>query len=170
MLTEDFVVAVCGPPLASNTAISKDAGIYTYQLAPQLQARSVLKKSSAPVHGMAVSRSHIFTAQKDKAHVHVYSRERGNQEALVAFSERITAVAMVGDVLVLGTGEGRMILWEVSFFFFVLLFSFLLLFLSLLKKEKKRKKKTVGGQTGDADGYWCGYAGLEYSVQEAEHS
>ncbi|KKA30885.1 hypothetical protein TD95_004547 [Thielaviopsis punctulata] len=112
MLSEDFVVAVCGPPLASNTSISKDAGIYTYQLAPQLQARSVLKKSSAPVHGMAVSRTHIFTAQKDKAHVHVYSRERGNQEALVAFSERITAVALVGDVLVLGTGEGRLILWE----------------------------------------------------------
>ncbi|PHH54565.1 hypothetical protein CFIMG_003583RA [Ceratocystis fimbriata CBS 114723] len=112
MFTEQFVVAVCGPPLASNTSVSKDAGIYTYQLSPQLQALSVLKKSSAPVNAMAVSPTHIFTAQNNKAHVHVYSRERGNQEALVAFSERITAVALVGDVLVLGTAEGRIILWE----------------------------------------------------------
>ncbi|KAL5611468.1 hypothetical protein BROUX41_000930 [Berkeleyomyces rouxiae] len=112
MLTEQFAVAVCGPPLASNTAVSKDAGIYTYQLAPQLQALSVLKRSSAPVNAMAVSPTHIFTAQQNKAHVHVYSRERGNQEALVAFSERITAIALVGEVLVLGTTEGRMILWE----------------------------------------------------------
>ncbi|KAL1894620.1 Pre-rRNA-processing protein ipi3 [Ceratocystis pirilliformis] len=112
MFTEQFAVAVCGPPLASNTSVSKDAGIYTYQLSPQLQALSVLKRSSAPVNAMAVSPTHIFTAQNNKAHVHVYSRERGNQEALVAFSERITAVALVGDVLVLGTAEGRVILWE----------------------------------------------------------
>ena len=57
----------------------------------------------------------MFAAQKDKAHVHVYSRAKGNQEALVPFPERITSIALVGDVLVLGTAQGRLTLWEVGY-------------------------------------------------------
>lgn len=56
----------------------------------------------------------MFAAQADKAVVHVYSRDRGNQEALVSFLERIHSLTMIGEtVLVLGTAEGRLILWEV---------------------------------------------------------
>jgi pre-rRNA-processing protein IPI3 len=45
----------------------------------------------------------------------VYSRDRGNQEALISFAERINCLTLVNDgLLVLGTAEGRIILWEVS--------------------------------------------------------
>lgn len=68
-------------------------------------------------NGLAVSPTHIFSAQAEKAVVHVYSREKGNQEALVPFPERIRSIAVAGakygDVLVLGTEGGRLILWEV---------------------------------------------------------
>ena len=61
----------------------------------------------------------MFAAQSEKAIVHVYSRERGNQEATIPFPERIRSIAIAGgkngDILVLGTEGGRLILWEVSF-------------------------------------------------------
>lgn len=64
---------------------------------------------------VAVNDTHIFAAQHEKAYVHVYSRQRGNQEAFVAFPERIRCLTLAGDVLVCGTAEGRLMLWEVSF-------------------------------------------------------
>ena len=66
------------------------------------------------MNALAASSTHIFAAQADKAVVHVYSRERGNQEALISFPERIHSLALIGEgVLVLGSAEGRVILWEV---------------------------------------------------------
>ncbi|KAL1843272.1 hypothetical protein VTJ49DRAFT_2381 [Mycothermus thermophilus] len=112
MLSEEFVSAICGPPLSSNTAIAKDVGIYCHTLSPAYSVKSTFKKSSAPPNCVAVSETHVFAAQQDKAYVHAYSRLRGNQEAFVAFPERIRCVALVGDVLVLGTTEGRLMLWE----------------------------------------------------------
>ena len=114
MLTEEFVSAICGAPLSSNTAIAKDVGIYCHTLSPAYSVKSTFKKSSVPVNCLAVSETHVFAAQHEKAYVHVYSRLRGNQEAFVAFPERIRCVALVGDVLVMGTAEGRLMLWEVS--------------------------------------------------------
>lgn len=114
MLSEDFFSCICGPPLAANTAVSKDIGIYHQSLTPSYRAKAWFKKSTAPVNCLAVNDTHVFVAQDQKAHVHVYSRSRGNQEALVAFPERIRSLALAGDVLVLGTAEGRLILWEVS--------------------------------------------------------
>jgi len=114
MLSESFFASTGGPPISSRTEIAKDVGIYSYQLHPTLSAKATFKKSSAPVNCLAVNESHIFVAQKDKAHVHVYSRTRGNQEALIPFSEKITSLALVQDVLLLGTAQGRLILWEVS--------------------------------------------------------
>lgn len=114
MLSEQFFSSVSGPPITPNTAISKDIGIYTQTLSPSYAVKATFKKSSAPAHCLAVSDTHVFTAQDQKAHVHVYSRQRGNQEALVPFSERIQSLTLAGDVLVLGTAEGRLILWEVS--------------------------------------------------------
>lgn len=114
MLSEDIISSVCGPPIAANTAVSKDIGIYAHSLTPSWATKSTFKKSSAPRHCVAVSETHIFAAQDQKAHVHVYSRDRGNQEALVAFPERIRSLALAHNVLILGTSEGRLILWEVS--------------------------------------------------------
>ncbi|KAK4189759.1 WD40-repeat-containing domain protein [Podospora australis] len=112
MLTEAFVSAICGPPLSSNTAISKDVGIYCHTLSPAFSVKSTFKKSSVPVNCLAVSETHVFAAQQDKAYVHVYSRLRGNQEAFVAFPERIQCLTLAGDVLIMGTAEGRLMLWE----------------------------------------------------------
>ncbi|KAK3693640.1 WD40-repeat-containing domain protein [Podospora appendiculata] len=112
MLSEEFVSAICGSPLSSNTAIAKDVGIYCHTLSPTHSVRSTFKKSSAPVNCLAVSETHVFTAQHEKAYVHVYSRQRGNQEAFVAFPERIRCLTLAGDVLILGTAEGRLMLWE----------------------------------------------------------
>lgn len=114
MLSEQFITTICGPPIAANTAISKDIGIYTQSLTPSYAVKSTFKKSSTPVNCLAVSDTHVFAAQDQKAHVHVYSRLRGNQEALVPFPERIRSLALIGDVLVLGSAEGRLFLWEVS--------------------------------------------------------
>ncbi|KAH6980939.1 WD40-repeat-containing domain protein [Ilyonectria sp. MPI-CAGE-AT-0026] len=113
MLSQDFVSAICGPALAANTAIAKDVGIYSHALTPSHAVKATFKKSSAPVNCLAVSDTHIFAAQHQKAHVHVYSRQRGNQEALVPFPERIRSLTLAGQVLVLGTAEGRLFLWEV---------------------------------------------------------
>ncbi|KAH0524459.1 hypothetical protein TsFJ059_006965 [Trichoderma semiorbis] len=112
MLSDELFSSVCGPPIAANTAISKDVGIYAHTLTPTWAVKASFKKSSAPVHCLALSDSHVYAAQDQKAHVHVYSRARGNQEALVPFQERIRCIALAGDVLVLGTAEGRLILWE----------------------------------------------------------
>lgn len=113
MLTEEIISAVSGPPIGANTAVPKDVGIYSHTLTPTWGIKSTFKKSSTPNNCMAVSNSHIFTAQDQKSHVHVYSRTRSNQETFVSFQERIRSVALAGDVLILGTAEGRLILWEV---------------------------------------------------------
>ncbi|GAO18677.1 hypothetical protein UVI_02059010 [Ustilaginoidea virens] len=112
MLSEEFLTSICGPPIAANTAISKDVGLYSHSLNPTWAVKATFKKSSAPPHCVAASDTHIFAAQDQKAHVHVYSRLRGNQEALIAFPERICSLALASNVLVLGTSEGRLILWE----------------------------------------------------------
>ncbi|KAK4458290.1 WD40-repeat-containing domain protein [Cladorrhinum samala] len=112
MLSEEFFSAICGPPLSSNTAIAKDVAIYCHTLSPTFTVKSTFKKSSVPVNCLAVSETHIFAAQQGKAYVHVYSRLRGNQEAFVAFPERIRCLAIAGDVLIMGTTEGRLMLWE----------------------------------------------------------
>lgn len=114
MLSEEFVSAICGAPLSSNTAIAKDIGIRCHTLSPTYSVKSTFKKSSVPVNCLAVSETHVFAAQHEKAYVHVYSRLRGNQEAFVAFPERIRCVTLAGDVLVMGTAEGRLMLWEVG--------------------------------------------------------
>ncbi|KAK2609191.1 Pre-rRNA-processing protein ipi3 [Conoideocrella luteorostrata] len=113
MLSEEVFSSISGPPIAANTAVSKDVGIYRHSWTPSWAVRSTFKKSSVPPHCLAVSDTHIFAAQDQKAHVHVYSRLRGNQEALVAFPERIRSLTLAGDVLILGTAEGRLILWEI---------------------------------------------------------
>ncbi|KAK1763594.1 Pre-rRNA-processing protein crb3/ipi3 [Phialemonium atrogriseum] len=113
MLSEEFVSSICGPPLTSNTAIAKDAGINSHTLSPAYSVNSTFKKSATPVNCLAVNDTHAFAAQHEKAYVHVYSRLRGNQEAFVSFPERIRCLTLAGDVLIMGTAEGRLMLWEI---------------------------------------------------------
>lgn len=114
MLSEAFFSAVSGPPIAANTAISKDIGVYCQTFSPNYAVKTTFKKSAAPVNGLAVSDTHVFAAQNDKSQVHVYSRARGNHEVTVTFPQRIKSIALIGDVLAVGTTEGSLILWEVS--------------------------------------------------------
>lgn len=116
MISESFIAATLSSA-KTTTATLRDVGICVHEFQPAPQLRSTFKKSSTTPNCLAVSPSHIFAAQAEKAVVHVYSREKGNQEALVPFPERIRSIAVVGakhgDVLVLGTEGGRLILWEV---------------------------------------------------------
>ena len=116
MLSESFVASTLSSA-KSPTASLRDVGICVHELQPSSILRSTFKKSSTTTNCLAVSPSHIFTAQADKAVLHVYSREKGNQEGIVPFPERIRSIAVAGgkygDILVLGTEGGRLILWEV---------------------------------------------------------
>ncbi|KAJ5220215.1 hypothetical protein N7468_009419 [Penicillium chermesinum] len=115
MLSESLVAATLSSA-KTPTATLRDVGICVQELQPAPQLRATFKKSSAAANCLAVTASHIFAAQADKAVVHVYSREKGNQEALIPFPERIRSIAVAGakygDVLVLGTEGGRLLLWE----------------------------------------------------------
>jgi hypothetical protein len=115
MLTEHFVAAISAST-KPNTGVTKDAGIFVHEYQPLAAQRHVFKKSATAPNGIAVSASHIFAAQSDKAIVHVYSREKGNQEAIVPFPERIHSIALAAQdtVLLLGTESGRILAWEVS--------------------------------------------------------
>ena len=118
MLTESLVIATEDPPKQTNNTTT---GIFLHEFQPTPAPRQTFKKSSSKTNCLVVNQSHVFAAQLGKAVVHVYSRDRSNQEALIPFSERITALTLVGErdgghVLVLGTAEGRIILWEVGNF------------------------------------------------------
>jgi hypothetical protein len=113
MLTERYFASVSGPPISNNTAAAKDVGVYEHTLHPSHSTANTFKKGSVPRNCLAVNDTHIFTAQDEKSTVHVYSRAKGNQEATVTFQERIKSVALLDDILVLGTEGGRIIIWEV---------------------------------------------------------
>jgi pre-rRNA-processing protein IPI3 len=115
MLTEHFVAAISAST-KPNTGVTKDAGIFIHEHQPLTAQRHVFKKSATAPNGIAVSSSHVFAAQSEKAIVHVYSREKGNQEAIVPFPERIHSIALAAQdtVLLLGTESGRILAWEVS--------------------------------------------------------
>ncbi|KAF7855981.1 hypothetical protein EAF04_009937 [Stromatinia cepivora] len=114
MLSEQFITSIRAQPRTANTAIAKDIGIYLHTLHPSPKIESNFKKSSTSVNSLAANSTHIFAAQADKAVIHVYSRENGNQEALISFPERLHTLTLVGDgLVVLGTSEGRVILWEI---------------------------------------------------------
>lgn len=128
MPSEHFVASIAAPVKAPSTS-TKDVGIFQYQWRPLVSQDCAFKKSATPKNCLAVSESHIFAAQADKAVVHVYNREKNNQEAVVPFPERISSLALAANdsVLILGTVEGRIYLWEVSilciskYFFFLLI-------------------------------------------------
>ncbi|TID17008.1 WD domain-containing protein [Venturia nashicola] len=115
MLTEHFIASIATPAKAPNASVTKDAGVFLHQLRPLAGQRSFFKKSATKEQCLAVSESHIFAAQAEKAVVNVYNREKGNQEATIPFNEPITCIALArdGSLLILGTESGRILLWEV---------------------------------------------------------
>ncbi|KAE8352130.1 WD40-repeat-containing domain protein [Aspergillus coremiiformis] len=116
MLSECFIASTLTSGKVPASASLRDVGICLHEFQPSPNLRSTFKKSSTPANCLAVSPSHVYAAQAEKAIVHVYSREKGNQEAVIPFPERIRSIAIAGskngDVLVLGTEGGRLILWE----------------------------------------------------------
>lgn len=119
MLTESFISAtLISEKTKTKTKLNKDASIHHYDFQPLQALKGSFKKSSAQQNCLAVSASHVFAAQSDKSVIHVYSRDRGSQEAVVPFHDRIRSIALAADadgagVLVLGTEGGGVILWEV---------------------------------------------------------
>ena len=118
MLTESFIVSVLGPEKASTNVINRDIGIFVHEYQPLPGLKSIFKKSSTHPNCVAVNAFHIFAAQADRAVVHVYNRERGTQEAVVPFPEKISSLALIGrydgaGTLALGTEGGRVLFWEV---------------------------------------------------------
>ncbi|KAL8853438.1 MAG: hypothetical protein Q9221_001755 [Calogaya cf. arnoldii] len=119
MLTESFVASTRSVERQAQATPTKDIGIHLHDLQPIPSLKASFKKSTTQPNCLAVSATHIFAAQADKSVVHVYNRERGNQEAVVPFQENITCLAHAGQyhgagTLVLGTKGGRLILWELA--------------------------------------------------------
>ena len=115
MLTETFVAATKNPDKSTNNTVT---GIHFHEFQPLPSLKSTFKKSSVNTHCLAISSTHVFAAQAEKAVIQVYNREKNNQEALVPFPEKIRCLALAGEqtgagILILGTDGGRLILWEV---------------------------------------------------------
>ncbi|KAF2110222.1 WD domain-containing protein [Lophiotrema nucula] len=116
MLTEQFVASIAAHT-KPNTGVTKDAGIFVHEHQPLSAQRHVFKKSVTAPNGLGVSESHVFAAQDGKAVVHVYHREKGNQEAVIPFNERVRSLAMAGQtgaLVVMGLESGRICVWEVA--------------------------------------------------------
>ena len=117
MLKESFIACSRSAPLppAANAAQLKDAGIFLHTFQPQPALKSTFKKSQTQQNCVAFNDSHIFAAQTQKAVVHVYNRDLGNQEAAVHFDQRVRSltIAANGSVLALGTEGGQILLWEI---------------------------------------------------------
>ncbi|KPI36860.1 Pre-rRNA-processing protein crb3/ipi3 [Cyphellophora attinorum] len=118
MLTGSLIAATLtvNAPSQHLAASLKDVGVFQYDIQPQTTLRTGFKKSSTNPRCLAVSRAHIYAAQATKAVVHVYSRQKGNLEATVPFPDRIHSVAFAeaAQVLILGTDDGKLVLWEVG--------------------------------------------------------
>lgn len=118
MLTESFIAATLNTSTKPNQPSTlKDIGILVHEFQPQNTIRHGFKKSSTKVNCVAISDTHIFAAQADRAVLLVFNRESRNQEATVAFPERISSLEFVGEstgFLILGTDGGRLNLWDVA--------------------------------------------------------
>lgn len=116
MLTEHFIASIATPAKVPNASVTKDAGVFVHELRPLAGQRSFFKKSATKDQCLAVSETHIFAAQAEKAVINVYNRDKGNQEATIPFNERITCITLAKDesLLILGTERGRILLWEVN--------------------------------------------------------
>jgi len=117
MESDHFFASIGAQVRGPNSSSQKDVGIFRHQWQPLALQEQAFKKSATLQNSLAATQTHIFAAQADKAVINVYSTEKNNQEAVVPFPERITALALAADdcVLILGSAEGRIFLWEVRY-------------------------------------------------------
>lgn len=114
MLTSTILASI-SHRTSTTTTHSKDASIFHLSFQPHSSLPlAVLKKSNTAHNALAASVTHVFAAQVDRAAVHVYSRATGAQQTLVALREKATALTLAGDgaLVVLGTEEGGVMIWE----------------------------------------------------------
>lgn len=126
MLTETLLLSTRAASKSDSSTSSRDVGVHLHTYQPLASPLHSFKKSSTTQNCLAVSSSHIFAAQLEKAVIHVYNREYGNQEAIVPLPEKIRSIALAGDYgegtgsLVIGTEGGMLMVWEVGQFTAVL--------------------------------------------------
>lgn len=115
MLTESFFYSTAAAEKATSRLANKDAGIFEHQLQPAGGQQQVYNRSATAAQCLAVSDSHVFAAQEHKAVVHVYERQKSSAAELAVFPDRICCLAVFahGQIVVLGTAGGRILLWEV---------------------------------------------------------
>lgn len=120
MLTNSIIFSTYRPSVIPANLPNKDINIFDHTVEPTPKLNISFKKSSTNQNCLAVSATHIFAAQADKAVVQVYNREKGTKESDVPFGERIASCCFIESkdrdgvgILVLGIEGGRLILWEV---------------------------------------------------------
>lgn len=115
MLTENFIVSTRESKKRGQNAVKPD-GIQLHEYQPHLALRKSYKNSSTNANCLSLSRTHVFAAQAEKSTVHVYNQSTGKQEATIAFQKKITCITVTSTnfpIVILGTNDGSLILWEV---------------------------------------------------------
>lgn len=114
MLSEQVIISTYRVIPDTSSAATAEPSIAIYDLHSYSQT-SAFKRSTTAQNCLAVTDSHIFAAQSDKAVLNVYNREKGNLETAVPFKEKFTVIEASGSggVIAGGTEAGRLTLWEV---------------------------------------------------------
>ncbi|CUS13348.1 unnamed protein product [Tuber aestivum] len=114
MLNEQVVISTFRPTPDTSSTATVEPAIAIYDLHTYSQI-AVFKRSTTAKNCLAVTDSHLFAAQSDKAVVNIYSREKGNLETTVPFKERFTVLeAGSKEIVAGGTEDGRLMLWETA--------------------------------------------------------
>ncbi|KAF8476974.1 WD40-repeat-containing domain protein [Kalaharituber pfeilii] len=111
MLSEQIVVSTLRSP--NDPATESTLSIYDLHTYKPVTA---FKRSDTAPNGLAVTNSHLYAAQADKAVVNVYSRQKGALESIIPFSEQFTIIEAShnGVFIAGGTENGRLTIWEAA--------------------------------------------------------
>ena len=118
MLEESLIASVLRRGTFQPNSTNNGAEVSKIQVRPISKQQPSFKKSSSTNRNcLAVSSTHIFAAQADKAAIHICKLDGGTEE-VVRFTERISSCKFIGGkgglgALAIGTEKGRLILWEV---------------------------------------------------------
>lgn len=115
MLTEQVVIGTHKASPDNSSAAASEASIAVFDLHTYSQTAS-FKRSSTAKNCLAVTPSHLFAAQSDKAVLNVYNRSKQNLESTVPFQEKFTVIEASGGpgaFIAGGTDSGRLTIWEV---------------------------------------------------------
>lgn len=116
MLSERLVVATRRDASTNTTAAADAPAIAIHVLHGSAVPLATFKRSNTAAHGLAVTATHLFAAQSDKAVINVYSRATNALESTVPFPERFTVIEASpgGEFIACGTESGRILVWEVA--------------------------------------------------------